>query len=167
MWSIASSPTPVVGAVRGLVRDVAGQVRALVAVAADERVHDVAVGGDRRELDLAEVVLHDVRLDNALGAARDRLAIGVGDVGHAQRDVLHAVAVSERVPADRAVAAHRARDDEADLVLLEHVARAIAHARLGAGVRGAAKAERVLVVERRLLRVPHPQLDVVPARRGA
>ena len=57
----------------------------------------------------------------------------------------------------------RARDDEPDLVLLEHVARAVAHAGLRPRVRGAVEAERVLVVERRLLRVADPQLDVIPA----
>ena len=69
----------------------------------------------------------------------------------------------EGVATDRRAAAKRARDDEANLVLLEHVARAIANARLGACVRRPPEAERVLVVVGGLLRVPHPQLDVVPA----
>ena len=56
----------------------------------------------------------------------------------------------------------RARDDEPDLVLLEHVARAVADAGLGPRVRGAAEPERLLVVVGSLLRVPDPQLDVIP-----
>ena len=69
----------------------------------------------------------------------------------------------ERELADLVLAAKRARDDEPDVALLEHVARAVAHAGLGARVRGAAEAERVLVVVRGLLRVADPELDVVPA----
>ena len=71
-----------------------------------------------------------------------------------------------RVVADLVAGMERARDDEPDLVLLEHVARAIPHACLRPRVRGAVEAERVLVVERRLLRVAHPQLDVIPAVEG-
>ena len=61
------------------------------------------------------------------------------------------------------VAPERAREHEADLALLEHVARAVANAGLRARVGDAVEAERVLVVVRRLLRVADPQLDVVPA----
>ena len=46
------------------------------------------------------------------------------------------------------------------------VGRAVANARLRACVRGAREAERVLVEVRGLLRVPDPDLDVVPAVDG-
>src|SRR5262249_44083884 len=79
-----------------------------------------------------------------------------------QRDVLDAVAVARGEARDLVVLPQRARQDEADVTLLDDVRRAVAHARLGAGVRGAAEAEGVLAVGRGLLCVPDPQLDVVP-----
>ena len=153
-----------VDAVGRLLRDVARQVRAFVCVAADERVHDVAVGRDRRQLDLAEIVL-ERRAARRLPRPRVRRPRGTpsAGVGDAERDVLHAVAVRGSVLADRRAAAKSARDDEADLVLFEHVARAVADARLGPCVRRPPEAERVLVVVGGLLRVPDPELDVVPA----
>src|SRR5262249_60667857 len=45
----------------------------------------------------------------------------------------------------------------------EEIRRAVADAGLWAGVRSASKAERVLVPVGRLLGVPDPQLDVIPA----
>ena len=149
-----------------LARDVPRQVRAFVRVAIDERVHDVAVGRDRREHDLAVLVLDRLRLHDPARAALNRLPVRLVRVRDAQRDVLHTVAVQTREVADLVAAPQRARDDEADLVLLEDVARAIAHTGLRPRVRGAPEAERVLVVVRRLLRVPDPQLDVVPPVEG-
>jgi hypothetical protein len=67
------------------------------------------------------------------------------------------------VARDRVVLADRARDDQADLALLEDVRGAVAHARLRPGVGGAREAERVLVEVGRLLGVADPELDVVPA----
>ena len=52
--------------------------------------------------------------------------------------------------------------DETNLVLLEHVAHAVANAGLRACVRRAAEAERMLVVVGGLLGVPDPELDVIP-----
>src|SRR5207249_4857494 len=112
-------------------RDVAGQIDAVVRRAVDERVHYVAVRRDRRELDLAELVLDPMRLGDAGRAALHGLTVRLLRVWHAQRDVLRAVAVLAREARDLGVLAHPARDDEADVALLEHVGRAIADARLG------------------------------------
>ena len=60
------------------------------------------------------------------------------------------------------ILAERARQDEADLALAEHVRRTVPQPGLGPGVRDAREAERVLVEVRGLLRVTHPELDVVP-----
>src|SRR5262249_7394153 len=56
----------------------------------------------------------------------------------------------------------RARDDEADVSLLEHVRGAVAQSRLRPRVRGAREAHRVLVEVGGLLCVPDPELDVIP-----
>ena len=45
-------------------------------------------------------------------------------VGHGQRDILHAVALGRGPPTDLAVAAKPARDDEADVPLLENILEA-------------------------------------------
>jgi hypothetical protein len=104
-----------------------------------------------------------VRLGDAAGASLHGLTVRLARIRDAQRDVLHAVAVDQLELADLRPAPERAREHEADVVLLEDVARAVADAGLGARVRGAPEPERVLVVVRRLLRVPYPQLDVIPA----
>ena len=103
-----------------------------------------------------------VRLDRPAGAALHRLPVGLGRVGHRERDVLHAVAVAAAVPRDVVVLAQRGGEHEADAPLLEHVRGAVADAGLRARVRRAREAERVLVEVRGLLGVADPQLDVVP-----
>ena len=55
---------------------------------------------------------------------------------------MDAVAVRAHVVGDRRVGGEAAGDDEADVALLEHVARLSRDAGLGAGVGRAAKAER-------------------------
>ena len=142
--------------------DVAGQERAAVVGTVHERVDGVAVGRDRGALDLAELVLVGLRLHDAASAARDRLAVGLRRVGHGQRDVADAVAVLRVVLRDLVLLAQRARDDEADVSLLEHVGSAVAHSRLGARVRRPREAHRVLVEVRSLLCVADPELDVIP-----
>src|SRR5829696_1651689 len=144
-------------------RDVAGEVRPLVVGAIDEAVDVLAVGGDRGQLDPAVLVLHDMRLDNAARSASDGLVEGRRGVWHLQRDVLRRIAVLRREADDRAVGAKPAREHEPDLALLEHVRRAVADTGLRAGVRDAVEAERMLIPEGRLLGVPHPELDVIPA----
>ena len=67
------------------------------------------------------------------------------------------------VVGDLAVRALRRREHEADLVLHEQVADAIAHARLGAAIRDELKAERALIEVRGLLGVADVELDVVGA----
>ena len=143
-------------------RDEAGQERAGVVGAIDERVDRVAVRRDRRALDLPELVLDGVRLGDAARAARNGLAIRLRRVGHGERDVLDAVAVLREVARDLVLLAQRARDDEADLALLEDVRGAVAHSRLRPRVRRAREAHRVLVEVGGLLRVPDPELEVVP-----
>ena len=113
-------------------RLIAGQVRARVLRAVDERVDVVAVGRDRGELDATGVVLDPVRLDDAARAALHRLSIRVRRVRHGERDVADAVALRRGPPADLAVGAEAAREDEADVALLEDVGGAVAHARLRA-----------------------------------
>ena len=145
-------------------RDVAGQERAAVVGAVDERVDRVAVGGDRRALDRPELVLVASAAPCTLRAPRDDgLAVGLRRVGHGERDVADAVAVLRVVLRDLVLLAQRARDDEADVSLLEHVGGAVAHSRLGPGVRGPREAHRVLVEVRSLLCVADPELDVIPA----
>src|SRR5206468_3854040 len=56
-----------------------------------------------------------------------------------------------------------ARHDEPDVVLLQDVRGAVADARLRAGVRHAVEAEGALVEVGGLLRIAHPELEVVPA----
>jgi len=152
--------------VRRLDCAVAGQVRPFVTVAADEGMHDVAVRRDRRQHDLAEVVLDELGLAHAARTALDRFLVGVSGVRDTQRDVLDAVAVLVRVIADLVTGMERAREHEADVALLENVARAIPYARLWACVRRAAEAECVLVVIGGLLGVPDPELDVIPSVDG-
>ena len=162
-WSMFVRPTPASAWPFSDDRDVAGQERAGVVRAVDERVDRVAVGRDRRALDGAELVLVAPRLHDAARAARDRLAVRLRRVGHGERDVADAVAVARVVLRDLVLLAQRARDDEADVALLEHVRGAVAHSRLGPGVRRPREAHRVLVEVRSLLCVADPELDVVPA----
>ena len=162
-WSIEIEPTPRAGpAVRGN-RLVPGQVRPAVLGAIDEPVDVVAIRRDRRELDTARVVLDPVRLDHAAGAALHGLAVRVRRIRDGERDVAHAVALRRGPLADFAVAAEAARENEADLPLLEHVRRAVADARLRPRVGRAREAVGALVEVRRLLRVPDPDLEVIPA----
>ena len=144
-------------------RDEAGHVRARVLRPRDERVHVVAVGSDGRELDPAVVVLGPEGLGQAPCAPLHRLPVRVRRVGHGEGDISDAVALGGRPPADLAVAAKTARQHEADVSLLEHVGRAVADACLGSRVARAREAECVLIEVRRLLRVPDPDLEVIPA----
>src|SRR5262245_6881674 len=131
--------------------------------AGHERVHHLAVGRDRGDLDAAVLVLEPLRLAHAARAALDGHGVRLLGVRDAHRDVANAVAVLRGEARDLVVVAQRTRQDEADLALTEDVGRPIAHARLGSRVRVARKAEGVLEVVRGLLRVPDPELDVVPA----
>src|SRR5205085_9639369 len=80
-----------------------------------------------------------------------------------ERDVLHPVAVPADMTRDLVILAERAREDETDVALLEHVRGPVADARLRARVGRRREAEPALVEVRRLLRVPDPELDVIPA----
>ena len=94
----------------------------------------VAVRRDGSELDAPGVVLDPVRLDDAASATLNGLAIRVRRIRNRERDVAHAVALRLSPPADLAVAAQAAREDEADVALLEHVGGAVADACLRACV---------------------------------
>src|SRR5437763_4427527 len=142
--------------------DVTGEERAAVVRAVDEGVDRVAVGRDRRALDRPVLVLVASRLHHAAGAARHGLAVGLRRVGHSEGDVADAVAVSRMVLRDLVFLPQRPRNDETHFPLLEHVGRAVADSRLGAGIRRPGEAHGVLVEVRRLLRVADPELDVIP-----
>ena len=66
------------------------------------------------------------------------------------------------VRADLVLLAQRARDDEADVALLEHVGGAVAHPVSGPAYADRREANRVLVEVRSLLGVADPELDVIP-----
>ena len=119
-------------------RDVARQVRAGVLGAVHERVDDVAVGPDRGELDAAVVVVDPVRLGDAARAALHGRPVRLARARHLEGDVLRAVPVPRGEPRDLAVLAQPARDDDADVALLEHVAGAVADTGLRPRVGGAA-----------------------------
>ena len=97
-------------------------------------------------------------------AARGRLAVGVLDVGHRQRDHLDAVAVAG-VVARRSRCPERSApgEHEADPALLEHVRDAVAHAGLQPRVGDLAEAVGVREEVGRLRGVADPELDVVDA----
>jgi hypothetical protein len=141
----------------------ARQERALVAVALDEQVQRVAVGGDRREPDLAVLVLDDVRRMHAARPVLDRVVVGGLGVGHAQRDLVHAVAVVGVVARDLVVTAECAGQDQPDAALLQNVRDAVAAACLEPRVGGLGEAERVAVVVGGLRRVADVELEVVDA----
>ena len=143
-------------------RDVAGEVRPVVLGPVDEGVDALAVGRDRRELDPPVLVLDPLRVCDAARSALQRLTVGVSRVRNLQGDVLRRIAVLGRETADVAVGTNAAREHEANVALLQHIRRAIANARLGAGVRDPLEAERVLVPVGRLLGVADPKLEVIP-----
>jgi len=122
----------------------------------------VAVRGDRRPLDPAEVVLGPVRLADSTGSTLNRLPIGVRRVGHCQRRVLHTVAVGTREAGDLAVRAETARQDEANVVLLEDVRGAVPNTGFRPCVRGFRETEGVLVEEGGLLGIADVKLEVIP-----
>ena len=86
--------------------------------------------------------------------------------GHAQGDLVNAVAVSRVVCGDLVPALERACEDQADATLLEHVRDPIAAARLKTPVGGLREAERVLEVVGGLGGVADVELDVVDAVHG-
>jgi hypothetical protein len=94
------------------------------------------------------------------------LAVRLAGILHLEGRILHAVAVDVRVPRDLVFGTERARDHQADRPLLEDVRCPVADARLRPGVRNRLEAERLLVEVGALLRVPDPQLDVIPALEG-
>src|SRR4051812_7238489 len=107
-------------------------------------------------------------LVDRLGATFNRLRERVAGVVHPEGDVTHAVAMRLHVLRNALrvrtqLRADRRGEHEADLALLEEVARTIAATSLGPFVRHEMKAEGGAIVDGGLLRVPDVELDVVGA----
>ncbi len=135
---------------------------AAVAVALDERVNGVAVGGDRRLDELpARVFEHGRLAHDTRAAAHCHLERGLRVVDE-DRDILDAVAVQRDVARDLVVRLQTGRQNEAQLVLLEQVADAIADARFGPGIGDLFETERRHIIMCCLLGVADVKLDVVP-----
>src|SRR3954470_12079291 len=128
----------------------------------DEGMDVVAVRGDRRPLDPAEVVFGPMRLAHSTGSTLNRLPIGVGRIRDGQRRVLDTVAMGAGEAGDLAVRAETARQDEADVGLLDDVGRAVANTGFRPRVRGSRETECVLVEEGGLLGIADVQLEVIP-----
>ncbi|MNY22783.1 hypothetical protein D3C86_1564220 [compost metagenome] len=152
------------GAAEALAGLVAGQEDAGVVGALDEGVDGVAVGRHAGEHDAAVGVGALGGLHDAGGATRNRLVVGEAGVVDDDGDVLDAVPVRLDVLGDRMIGGEGRGQDEADLALLEHVARAIALARLGAGIGDRVEAEGLLVEVGGLLGVADVEFDVVDTR---
>jgi hypothetical protein len=108
-------------------------------------------------------VLGPVRRHHAAGSVLDGMPVGGLGVGHAERDLVHAVSVKGVMRCDLVAALEGAGEDEADASLLQYVRDAVAPACLEARVRRLGEAECVHEVEGRLGGVPHVHLDVVDA----
>ena len=142
--------------------DKAGREDAGVAVALDERVDGIAVGRDRRSYQPAVLIFEGRRrLQDASAAAHGHLEGGVGILDE-NRDVLDAVAVQGDVARDLVVGNQTCGKHEAQLILRQEIADAIAHARFGAGVGDLIESEGGHVIVGRLLGVADVKLDVVP-----
>ena len=134
-----------------------------VAEAADEGVHRVAVRPDLGQFEVAVLVVFDPRRTNAARAAGQRRRVGRRRVVDEPGEVVHPVTVLAHVLGDRRVRLERPRHHEADVTLLQHVARLLPTTGLGPGVPGAAEAERRHQEPGRGAGVAHPELDAVPA----
>ena len=140
-----------------------GQERAPVIAAFDEAVNGVAVDADRRHTHFARAVAQGLGLaDAARAAAGGGAPRGLGIV-HPQRDIAHAIAVQPDMRGDFAIGLQRRGEHEADLVLHQDVAGAVAGAGLGTAIGGQPKAERGAIEVRRLARVADVKLDVIRA----
>ncbi len=107
----------------------------------------------------------DPRLAHAARAAGDGGRVGSGGVVDEPGEVVDAVAVAAHVIGDRRVGREGAGHDEADVALLEHVARLVAPTGLGTGVAGAAEAEVRHQEPGGCAGVADPELDAVPAEK--
>ena len=82
--------------------------------------------------------------------------------GTRKRDIPYAIAVPLDVARDRIVVVERARQGEAQTVLLEKIRGAPAQSGLGTGVSGDGKSESGCIVVRGLLRIADEEMQVVP-----
>ena len=110
------------------VRQVLGAIARFEHVAAvagpvDERVHGVAVRRDLRQLELAVIVDLGPRFAHGPRAALDCGGVRGARVVDEPREIVDTVAVAAHVFGDGGVGRQRAAHDEANVALLEHVAR--------------------------------------------
>src|SRR5690348_17176279 len=145
---------------------VAGHESASVVVAVDEGVDGVAAGGDSGLPYASLLTLDSLGLEDAGGAALYGGVEGVINVGYAQGDIFHAVAVLEDVLGDGALGEHGGCEHKADLLLLKDVGSAIAHLGLGAGVGGYAEAHHGAVEVSGLPGVAHVEFYIVDTLNG-
>ena len=165
-WSTSSRVWPVGGRRWSADLVVAGREGAVVVAPIHEGVDDLAVGVDRRPAQHALLALELGGLERRSRAALGRLLPGRGGVVDGEGDVVHAVAVLVDVLRDLAVGAERRGEDEADVVLDQHVAGAVPNAGLQARVSDGGEAPQGPIVGGRLLGVGDPELDVVDALEG-
>ena len=143
----------------------AGHERAVV-VALDQAVDRVAIGGDGGALDRAVVVVEHLRLQQRLAPAAERHMIGLLDVGHAQGDVLHAVAVAVDLFGHLARAAQGGGEHQAHAALLQHIGHAVALAGLGAAIADDVIAPDQAIIVGGLQRVADIEFEVVDGLNG-
>ena len=148
---------------RGLV---ARQVGPVVARAVDEGVPGLAVGRDGRDPDGAVLVGQVLGLAYDGRAGAHRLGDAPVDIGHLERDVDHAVAVTAVVVGQRAVGVDRPFDDEPDGAGAQHERLVVAVAVLGPGVGLELHPPGRLVVVRGLGGVADHEDDRVPPGDG-
>ena len=135
----------------------------------DEGVDRLAIRAERREHNLAVRIPFHARLVHRRGTAFHRGRERRARVVNPERQIAHPVAMRIHVVRDhprlwRRVRPDRRRQHEANLVLLQHVARAVADARLRPAIRDQRESERRAVIVARLLGVAHVELDVVRPR---
>jgi hypothetical protein len=116
---------------------------------------------DSRDDDLTVLIDERFGFVRRLGTALDGQPKCFSRVVHPESDVLDAVAVLVDVGGDLAVWPQRSRQNEADLSLLQDVARAIARSRFGTSIGEDFIAEHSPVEVCGLLRVTDIELDEV------
>ena len=102
-----------------------------------------------------------VRFDRRLRTSPHRFRKRPIGIVHLKDDVADAVAVLPEVIRGGMIGRQRRRQDEARPALLERVRGVGAASRFESAVGNLREAEGVTVEERRLLRIPDPELDVV------
>jgi hypothetical protein len=143
---------------------VAREERSRVIGSIDEGVDGLAVCLDGGGDDLPALVFVGSRRAMRFGSPLHGQTERVLGVGHRKGDVLDAVSVLELVSAHLRLGAHSRREDEADAVLLHHIAGPVANSGLRSGVGGGRETEHRAVVVRRLFGIADVELEVVIAQ---